>query len=177
MIIKILSQQGNDLAFCETTGISYNIYFTGCSIRCPHCHNPEMWDEDVGTATPIDEVVNDVKRHLELIDAVCILGGEPTDQLGGLLSLLEALQWMNISIWVYTGLNFDDPKIRKIYGLCDYIKCGNYEHDLTTKSRESNESNACNDSSVYNEYKDNITGLELASSNQYFKRGGRIHAD
>ena len=174
MHIKILSQAQHNLAFCETTGISYNIYFTGCSIRCSHCHNPELWDEDVGTATSIDDVVNDIKKHLELIDAVCILGGEPTDQLEGLLSLLEALQWMNVSIWIYTGLDFDDPKVREIHSLCDYIKCGNYEHDLATKSRDSNESNACNES---NEYRDNITGLKLASSNQYFKRGGRIHAD
>ncbi|MDD4401967.1 MAG: 4Fe-4S cluster-binding domain-containing protein [Desulfitobacteriaceae bacterium] len=173
MDIKILTQ--NDLAFSETTGISYNIYFTGCSIRCPHCHNPELWDEDVGVSTSVNDVVNNVKKHLELIDAVCVLGGEPTDQLEGLLSLLKELQWMNISIWVYTGLDFEDAKIRKIYNLCDYIKCGSYEHSMINKdSSESNESNACNDS---NEYKDSITGLKLASSNQYFKRGGRIHAD
>lgn len=148
----------DDLGFGETTGISYNIYFTGCSIRCPGCHNMELWDINAGHEILIEDIITNIKHQAELIDAVCILGGEPTDQYEGLVALLTELNKLPISIWLYTGLDFNNEKVQRVAKLCDYIKCG--EYDVTKQSKTVGD----------------IINIELVSGNQYFKRGGRIYA-
>lgn len=159
-MIRIADKE--EIAFLETTGISYNIYFVGCSIRCSDCHNPQLWDPQSGKEVSVQTVVKDIEKNLELIDNVCILGGEPTDQLEGLIELLLALQHLPVGIWVYTGREIHHPSVQAIYELCDFIKCGKYDHRLTKQNNDS---------------KNSIVKIGLASGNQYFINGGRINAD
>lgn len=145
----IMKNDDNTLGFGETDGISYNLYCTGCSLRCPGCHNKEMWDINSGVNTPISEIIEDIKSNLEIIDNVCILGGEPTDQEEDLLELLEALNNLSLGIWLYTGKSEELILKSDVYDYCNVIKVGRYDEKLTEDA------------------------LNLASTNQKFIPGGR----
>lgn len=163
MRIRIINSE--EIAFSETSGISYNIYFAGCSLHCNGCHNPQLWDTEAGEYVEVDTIIENIKNNLELIDSVCILGGEPTDQLPGLLALLGALQSLPVSIWVYTGRDKHEPQAAMIYNLCDVIKCGKYVQEPAKQAAINSEGEYGNECTI---------GIELASSNQYFIYGGRI---
>ena len=59
--------------------IAATIFTIGCNYRCSFCHNPEIVK---GIAAVISEhkVMTFLKSRKDLIDAVCITGGEPTLQ-------------------------------------------------------------------------------------------------
>ncbi len=57
------------------------VFTSGCNLRCPYCHN-----RDLVLARPEDgffevsEVLKDLEERKNLIEGVCITGGEPTLQ-------------------------------------------------------------------------------------------------
>lgn len=115
-------------AFAETDGISYNIYFSGCSIRCEDCHNKHLWDKEKGYIQDVKELVAHIKSNLGLLDTVCILGGEPTEQPEALEELLTKLQEIPAEIYLYTGKEYKE--VSKLAHLCDYIKCGRFDKNI-----------------------------------------------
>jgi len=136
---------------------NYEIYLAGCSAKphCEDCHNPELWDFNVGT--PIDDTTyklidEKVKSFDKLIDSISLMGGEPLDQdIEELKELLEHLKSLNKTLWLFTRYDLDEvPKDVLMY--FDYVKCGRYYPD-----KKSN----------HTEY-----GVTLATSNQHiYKRG------
>lgn len=70
------------------------VFFAGCNLTCPFCHNPEL----LGSAGqlpdyPIDELVAELQRRRRFIDGVVVTGGEPTlaAELEPLLRRIKAL--------------------------------------------------------------------------------------
>lgn len=93
------------------------IWFSGCSIHCKGCINPELWKRDVKCAKSVDEVLSLIKN-----DGVTLLGGEPLDQ-EDLEILVNKLKLQNKSIIMFTGYslnNFDD-KQKRISSKCDVV--------------------------------------------------------
>lgn len=130
---------------------SLEIYLAGCSgnPRCEGCHNPLLWDFNIGTPWQdwMDGIINKAVET-SLAENIWILGGEPLDQdLNELRAMLEQLKCINKPLWLFTRfeLNKIPADIKEFF---DYIKTGRYEcslHDGAT----------C-------EY-----GVQLASSNQH----------
>jgi pyruvate formate lyase activating enzyme len=58
--------------------VSTVLFFGGCNLRCPYCHNPEIVTGRVAQ----DISITDVKQYLinmrAIIDGVVLSGGEPT---------------------------------------------------------------------------------------------------
>lgn len=57
--------------------VACTVFFGGCDLRCPYCHNFELVD---GTAEPImddEEFFSFLKKRVGLLDGVAITGGEP----------------------------------------------------------------------------------------------------
>ncbi len=67
------------LAALDGVGIRYDIFFTGCPLRCVYCHNPDTWyksDKDMNA----QEVFAKVKRYKPYFKnggGVTFSGGEP----------------------------------------------------------------------------------------------------
>lgn len=60
--------------------VACTVFFGGCDMRCPFCHNAELLD---GKAPPVmndDELLSFLKKRQGLLDGVAITGGEPTLQ-------------------------------------------------------------------------------------------------
>lgn len=95
-------------------GIGTSIFFTGCTLRCPGCHNKEIWDFKSGK--PFDTVSQDlVIQYLrdKHISHLSILGGEPLDQdLSEMREFLEKvrLEVPTKKIWLWTGYTIEELK-------------------------------------------------------------------
>lgn len=60
--------------------ISSVVFFGGCNLYCPFCHNPELVRPDVLAdqyTLGEDEVLSLLSRRAGFVDGVCITGGEP----------------------------------------------------------------------------------------------------
>lgn len=83
------------------------LWLQGCSLNCPGCWNPLSHSSDSGLAVEIASVAEWVieLRANRLIDGLTISGGEPMEQAGGVLALLQALRLRvpEISIGVFSG--------------------------------------------------------------------------
>ncbi|MEA3379123.1 MAG: anaerobic ribonucleoside-triphosphate reductase activating protein [Nanoarchaeota archaeon] len=85
------------------------IFIGGCNFRCPFCHNPDLV---FNSAKEID--LNDIFLHLEkrknLIDGVCITGGEPTiyPELQELLKKIKEKDFL-----IKLDTNGSNPKLLK----------------------------------------------------------------
>ncbi len=56
------------------------IFTQGCAFRCPYCHNPDLIPVDSDHHVSEHMVINKLIQHREMLDGVCITGGEPTLQ-------------------------------------------------------------------------------------------------
>lgn len=98
------------------------IWFSGCSIHCKGCINPELWKRDFKTGKCIDEVLSLIKN-----DCVTLLGGEPLDQ-EELEVFIDKLKKEKKSIILFTGyslIDFDERK-KSISSKCDVVICEPY---------------------------------------------------
>ncbi len=97
--------------------------FTGsCNFRCPFCHNsPLVLDYQKIDAIPEQELMDFLLKRKNLLDGVCITGGEPTLQKD-LPSLCEKIK--NLGYAVKLDTNGTNPKMVKELnenGLVDYF--------------------------------------------------------
>ena len=57
--------------------VACTVFFGGCDMRCPFCHNAELLD---GSAPPVmtdEELLKFLEKRQGLLDGVAITGGEP----------------------------------------------------------------------------------------------------
>ncbi len=106
-------------------GVFSSVIFTsGCNMRCPFCHNPDLvLPERIRSSSKVPE--EDILDYLEskrgLIDAVVITGGEPTMQ-PDLIGFIEEVKSMGFLIKLDT--NGTNPSILKTLidrKLIDYV--------------------------------------------------------
>lgn len=85
-------------------GRRIGLWLQGCSIRCKGCVSRDTWPTDAGRAMPV-RMLLDWCREIAAdgCDGVTISGGEPFDQPGPLMALLDGLaDWRKTA-----GLDFD----------------------------------------------------------------------
>ena len=130
---------------------SIEIYLSGCNPpHCPGCHNESLWDFRQGL--PWDMWMNGLITNYQfmgdLINHIWVLGGEPLDQPENeLVELLTQLRReFDKPVWLFTGREVHEIPM-SILVLCDYVKSGRYDKDLTPGAVE--------------------YGVQLASSNQH----------
>lgn len=83
------------------------IFFFGCNRAvngnpCKGCFNNALWDNSIATFSyTVEEIVNNIKLHASN-KYVTIGGGEPTDQIVGLVELVSALKKEGFHVIIYT---------------------------------------------------------------------------
>ena len=96
------------------------IFLVGCNFNCGYCHNPSLISGD-GNYIPKEEVMDYLKLRKDMLDAVCISGGEPTcnPDLKDFIKEIKALGYK-----VKLDTNGTNPKMLKELvesGLVDYV--------------------------------------------------------
>ena len=87
-------------------GCRVSLWVSGCTIRCPGCHNECAWDFSYGkefTKETEDYILELLKPNY--IAGLSVLGGEPLDQDDSLVKFLRRVktEMPNKTIWLYTG--------------------------------------------------------------------------
>lgn len=141
-------------------GVRTVIYVSGCSHKCPNCHNQQTHDANYGvklTDELQEDIINNIKKR-PFISGVTFSGGDPlyNKNVYDVYNFIQNLkvQFPDKSIWLYTGYTWEQifypividdfnlkiDKItdcrRSIVEMCDVLVDGRYieeEKDLTLK--------------------------------------------
>lgn len=100
--------------------IGSTIFLNGCNFRCPFCHNALLI---YATAPEIEfeEVLAYLKKRRNIIEAVCVSGGEPTVN-PHLRDILVELKKLGLYVKLDTnGSKFEIVKDLLEEGLVDYV--------------------------------------------------------
>lgn len=97
------------------------VWFQGCTIRCPGCQNPELWDEGGQWIAP-ERLAEQV---LNIGEDITLTGGEPFNQVHALAIFMQASiekqRWEGYrDIIVYTGYELESLIWRFHYAWATY---------------------------------------------------------
>jgi anaerobic ribonucleoside-triphosphate reductase activating protein len=122
----------------EGPGLRYALWLQGCSIRCPGCCNPHLFEAAGGAAVPVRDLLAEVAaaRALSGIEGVTLLGGEPFDQPAALARFAEGVRAMGLSVVAFSGYTLEEVRAReaagqrgfgRLLGALDVLVDGRYE--------------------------------------------------
>ncbi len=94
-------------SFVDGDGIRFAIFMQGCLRNCEGCHNPETHALDGGRLVDTAEIISAIKKN-PLLDGITLTGGEPFLQVDAANELARAAKNLGLSVWCYTGFNFED---------------------------------------------------------------------
>jgi len=102
-------------------GLRVVVFFSGCNLRCPFCHNPETLFKQ-GEKYSIDKIVAKIKRYKTYLKrgGVTLSGGEPFLQSEFAVSLVEELKKIGLSTCIETNGHIINEKL---ISLSEYIIC------------------------------------------------------
>lgn len=116
-------------------GKRIGIWFSGCSHKCKGCSNPELWQQQEKYKISIDDVLSLIHQISDAnpVDGFTITGGDPMEQSGELMLLLDRLKSISDDILVYTGCEIEGLKENKLRNISVLID-GKYIEDLNDNS-------------------------------------------
>ena len=134
-------------------GVCVSLWFSGCDVHCPNCHNSMLWDPNSGTKIPNDEIVIKLESALYsngLERSLSVLGGEPlmpanrADCAYILKTLREKHPTLKIRLWtghIYEDLlSENDQNLKTIFSVVNTLIDGPFieaKKDLSIKLRGS----------------------------------------
>lgn len=115
------------------------LFVSGCSLRCPNCHNPQTWNNDSGILfdqSAKEEIFNSLNN--DLISGLTLTGGHPLEHynINELTTLCKEVKekYPNKTIWIYTGFLYEDVKHYEIIKYTDVLIDGPYINELRDTS-------------------------------------------
>ncbi len=102
--------------------ICATVFTSGCSYKCPFCHNRDLvYIPENYAFIDVDEILEFLKKRKNILDGVCISGGEPLLQKQ-LIPFLREIKSIGYDIKLDVTGNFLD-RLKDIVelGLVDYI--------------------------------------------------------
>ncbi len=109
------------------------LWVQGCSLRCPGCCNPELFERGRGRQRSVHELLDAVHRARirERIEGITVLGGEPMEQIVPLTHLCEGVQAMGLGVIVFTGLRWAEARrlrgFDRLWSAVDTLVDGRYD--------------------------------------------------
>jgi pyruvate formate lyase activating enzyme len=69
------------------------LFFPGCNLRCPWCHNRELVNREAENLVPLEAALSHLEKRRKLLGGVVLSGGEPLlfPGLGELIPLIKGL--------------------------------------------------------------------------------------
>lgn len=58
--------------------LAATVFLGGCNFRCPYCHNRELISPPCSSEFSVSEILSFLKKRKNILEGVCITGGEPT---------------------------------------------------------------------------------------------------
>ena len=117
----------------EGPGARYALWLQGCGIRCAGCCNPHLFDPKGGERVDPAVLLAEMAAVRGEIEGVTLLGGEPMDQAGALVPLLQGAHGLGLSVMLFSGFTLGelraraDPAVRDVLALVDVLVDGRYD--------------------------------------------------
>ena len=117
-------------------GPHYTIWFQGCSLRCPGCFNPHTHNMNEGTNVSVSTLIKEIEElwKLKKIRGVTLTGGEPLDQIKGLVNLIKGIKKIGrVGIVLLTGYEEEEieefPEVSTLQNYTDVIIAGRFKQN------------------------------------------------
>lgn len=101
--------------------VAATIFLGGCNFRCPFCHNSELLGSDITAQYSAEEILEFLKKRRNILEGVCITGGEPTLQPEALEAFLRDIRTLGLLIKLDT--NGTRPEVMRHLAECGLLDC------------------------------------------------------
>lgn len=126
----------NDVA--NGPGLRLSLFTSGCTHNCKGCFQPETWNFKNGEPFTLETQKYIIeKSENKYIAGLSLLGGDPLDNVDGILPLLQEYRKTfaaTKSIWLWTGYLFEeilkDDLKSEVLPFIDVIIDGKFEENL-----------------------------------------------
>lgn len=116
-------------------GLRHSLFTSGCTHHCKGCFNAATWNFNYGKPYTLeleDQIINDLNMRDINIAGLSILGGEPFQNVEGLLGLVSKVrrECPGKDIWIWSGYTFEElaaeESRRELLGYCDVLIDGKF---------------------------------------------------
>lgn len=118
-------------------GIRTTLFVTGCTHKCFNCFNEDYQNFKAGKEWGEEELATLLSYVSDAnVDGLTLLGGEPFQNIEGLLPIVKAVRETvpEKTIWTYSGYTFEELlKLKgavELLGYCDVLVDGRYMDEL-----------------------------------------------
>ena len=117
----------------EGPGRRFALWVAGCSLRCPGCCNPELFEGRHVAPRSVEPTVEAIAAATDAydIEGITVLGGEPLDQIEGVATLGRAVKGMGLGVIVFTGYTLAEarqrPGFASLWRSLDTLVDGRYD--------------------------------------------------
>jgi anaerobic ribonucleoside-triphosphate reductase activating protein len=125
----------------EGPGARYALWVQGCSIRCPGCCNPHLFEGAGGQAVGVDTLMAEIRGARPAIEGVTFLGGEPFEQAGALAHVAAGARDLGLSVMVFSGYTLEelraltDAGVDALLRVTDVLVDGRYDARRPERNR------------------------------------------
>lgn len=112
------------LGTLDGPGLRFVVFFSGCPLRCLYCHNPDTWNQNSGTETAPDEVMEKVRRYRPYFangGGITLSGGEPMMQPEFASEIMQRCRDEGISTCVDTGGSLLNDRVKEALKYADLV--------------------------------------------------------
>ena len=99
----------------EGPGARFALWVQGCTIRCPDCCNPHLFDPRGGLTLPVETLLAEVRAVASRIEGLTLLG-EPFEQAAALARLAAGARGLGLSVMTFTGSTLEELCARRDAG-------------------------------------------------------------
>lgn len=116
-------------------GKRIGIWTQGCSLKCPDCVNPSLWNPDGGRSVAVEWLLQKIINLAQDYDGITISGGEPFDQYEQLIAFCSFIKLKTqLNVFVYSGytmVEIEQDHCDRLFTNCiDYLLDGRYVYEL-----------------------------------------------
>jgi len=117
----------------EGPGRRFALWVQGCSLDCPGCCNPELFDPAGGERIPIATLIAelDAAAQEHRVEGLTVVGGEPLEQLQGVAALAAAARPRGLGVLLFTGFTWGEaaslPGFAELSANVDTFVCGRFD--------------------------------------------------
>ncbi|MBO7244862.1 MAG: anaerobic ribonucleoside-triphosphate reductase activating protein [Alphaproteobacteria bacterium] len=95
------------------------VFFQGCPLKCPYCHNPNLQDFNQTGTLSWNEVISFFSERKKRLDGVVLSGGEPLMQ-SDILKAVQDIKGLGFQVAIHTS-GIYPQKIKEILPFIDWV--------------------------------------------------------